>query len=180
MINWTSFLLYLTSLFLFLLCLFFLFLRKQILFLWAIAIIFFIWLNIFRNKRWSWMNLYLSKSSFLIIRSIINDMIILLLMLPIVIIWWSWLDFLKSWCGVTAVIFWICSYDRLLIFIGIAVVFFLLELDRLAFVCLVLIYLLDWKNLWLDLSRFSLILYQWWARRIIFFRFIMLFSLSHL
>lgn len=108
MINWSCFFVYLTILFLYFF-LFLLFLWKQIFFFWTIAIIFFIRFNIFGNKSRSRMNLYLRESSFLIIRGIIDDMIVLLFMLSVVIIWWSWLDFLKSRCGITAVIFWICS-----------------------------------------------------------------------
>lgn len=124
MIYWPSLLLTLSILFFYLfICLFLLFLREQILFFGTIAIIFFIWFNIFRNKGWSWMDLYLCKSSILIFRSIINNMIVLLFMLSIVVIWWSWLNFLKCWCGITAIIFWVGSYYWLLIFVINQVVF---------------------------------------------------------
>ena len=179
MINWSCFFVYLTILFLYFF-LFFLFLRKQIFFFRTIAIIFFIRFNIFGNKSRSRMNLYLRESSFLIIRGIIDDMIVLLFMLSVIILWWSWLDFLESWCWITAVIFWICSYDWLLIFIAITVVFLLFVLESLAFICLLFLDLGGWWDLLFDLSGLTLILGGQLYWNCFLYRFIMLFCLSHL
>ena len=179
MIYWSCFFVYLTILFLYFF-LFLLFFRKQIFLFRTIAIIFFIRFNIFGNKSRSWMNLYLRKSSFLVIRGIIYDMIVLLFMLSVVIIWWSWLDFLKGWCGITAVIFWICSYDWLLIFIAITVVFLLFVLESLAFICLLFLDLGGWWDLLFDLSGLTLILGGQLYWDCFLYRFIMLFCLSHL
>jgi hypothetical protein len=151
MINWSTFF-FLFRKWLFCIFLLFLFLRKQILLFWTKAIIFFIWFNLFRGKRWSRMNLYLSNTSFLIFWRVINYMIILF-MLSIVIIWWPWINFLKSWSRFTAIILWISSYYWLLIFkIIAAVILFWRELERLVFICFILI-LLDWGSNLLNLSR---------------------------
>ena len=179
MIYWSSFFVYLTILFLYFF-LFLLFLRKQIFFFRTIAIIFFIRFNIFGYKSRSRMNLYLRESSFLVIRGIIDDMIVLLFMLSVVIIWWSWLDFLESRCGITAVILWICSYDWLLIFIAITVVFLFFVFESLAFICLLFLDLGRWWDLLFELSGLTLILGGQLYWNCFLYRFIMLFCLSHL
>lgn len=127
------------------------------------------------------MNLYLCKSSILILCRIVNDMIILLFMLSIVFIRWSWIHFLKSWSWLAAIIFWICSNYWLLVFVSIYVISFLLD-EVKAFLILVLILLLVWSSGRPDLSRFSLFLNRnlyglLLCRRILFRLF---FWLSHL